>query len=57
MSYALQPHRSVASKNGDLRYHGPKYNVVETASEAASVFALNSRHPFLHRIHASLGRR
>src|SRR5689334_8261186 len=31
-SWAWQPHRSVASKNGDLRYHGPKYSVVEVAS-------------------------
>src|SRR5215469_8454787 len=30
-SYAVQPHRSVASKNGDFRYHGPKYNVLDVA--------------------------
>jgi len=28
MSYALHPSRSVASKNGDRRYHGPKNSVV-----------------------------
>src|SRR6516165_7075734 len=31
-SYAWQLHRSVESKIGDLRYHGPKYSVVELAS-------------------------
>src|ERR1700751_3051721 len=31
-SYAVQPHRSVASKNGDFRYHGPKYKVLEVTS-------------------------
>src|SRR4051812_39143464 len=29
MSYALHPYRSVASKNGDRRYQGPKYSVVD----------------------------
>src|SRR5215469_15029102 len=34
-SNAVQPHRSVASKNGDLRYHGPKYKVLEVTSGIA----------------------
>src|SRR5215470_14661706 len=34
-SYAWQPHRSVASKNGDLRYHGPKYKVLDVTSGSA----------------------
>src|SRR5215471_6188854 len=40
MSYALQPHLSVASKNGDLRYHGPKYRPVDAASGMVAVSEL-----------------
>src|SRR5213593_269094 len=32
MSYAVHPDRSVALKNGDCRYHGPKYSVALLAS-------------------------
>src|SRR5437588_11872258 len=32
MSNAFAPWRIVASKNGERRYHGPKYKVVETGS-------------------------
>src|SRR6266480_2541615 len=32
MSYAVHPARSVALKNGDCRYHGPKYSVALLAS-------------------------
>src|SRR6266576_2995666 len=32
MSYAVHPARSVALKNGDCRYHGPKYSVALFAS-------------------------
>src|SRR5262249_41927421 len=40
MSDALQPHLSVASKNGDLRYHGPKYRPVDAASGMVAVSEL-----------------
>jgi hypothetical protein len=36
----VQPHRSVASKNGDLRYQGPKYNVLDVTSGIALVAVL-----------------
>src|SRR5215467_16366645 len=50
-SYAVQPHRSVASKNGDLRYHGPKYSVVEVASGVVLAVKLTV-HPPSERAHA-----
>jgi hypothetical protein len=31
----VQPHRSVASKNGVLRYHGPKYSLLDVISGSA----------------------
>src|SRR5919106_557824 len=34
-SKAWQPHRSVASKYGDFRYHGPKYKLLDVASGIA----------------------
>jgi hypothetical protein len=40
MSYAVQPHRSVASKNGDFRYHGPKYSVLDVTSGTVLASAL-----------------
>src|SRR5689334_8787827 len=46
-SYAAQPHRSVASKNGDFRYHGPKYNVLEVTSGIALASPLTTA-PSLH---------
>src|SRR6516165_9252029 len=39
-SYAVQPHRSVASKNGDFRYQGPKYKVLEATSGIALALPL-----------------
>jgi hypothetical protein len=36
----VQPHRNVASKNGDLRYHGPKYKVLDVASGIALALPL-----------------
>src|SRR5215469_11070527 len=39
-SNAVQPHRNVASKNGDLRYHGPKYKVLDVTSGIALALPL-----------------
>src|SRR5215470_16725589 len=47
-SYAVQPHRSVASKNGDFRYHGPKYKVLDVTSGIA-LASLLTRPPSSHR--------
>src|SRR5690242_4842838 len=47
-SYARQPHRSVASKNGDFRYHGPKYKVLEVTSGIALAPSLTAP-PSFHR--------
>src|SRR5215472_18456173 len=47
-SYAVQPHRSVASKNGDLRYHGPKYKVLEVTSGIALTSPVTAP-PSFHR--------
>src|SRR5215470_2821666 len=44
-SYAVQPHGSVASKNGDLRYHGPKYKVLEVSSGIALTSPLTAHLP------------
>src|SRR5215208_2973388 len=38
MSYAVQPARRVASKNGDRRYHGPKYRVALCSSISGRSF-------------------
>src|SRR5919198_1608707 len=40
MSYAVQPARRVASKNGDRRYQGPKYRVALFASISGRSFAM-----------------
>src|SRR5689334_7909368 len=53
-SYAVQPHRSVASKNGDLRYHGPKYKVLEVTSGIARASSLTAP-PSFHRVPAPQG--
>src|SRR5438132_7263410 len=37
MSYAVHPSRRVASKNGERRYHGPKYSVVLPEASAPVV--------------------
>src|SRR5258705_5481415 len=54
MSYALQPHRSVALKKGDLRYHGPKYKEVDVAlvvvSGSAPIAPPSSRSSRIHRL-------
>src|SRR5215472_3209411 len=47
-SYARQPHRSVASKNGDFRYHGPKYKVLEVTTGIALASSLTAP-PSFHR--------
>jgi hypothetical protein len=47
-SYAVQPHRSVASKNGDFRYHGPKYKVLEVTSGTVLAAPLTTP-PSFHR--------
>src|SRR5262249_24330944 len=47
-SYAVQPHRSVASKNGDFRYHGPKYKVLDVTSGVALASPLTAL-PSFHR--------
>src|SRR5215475_838864 len=44
-SYAVQPHRSVASKNGDFRYHGPKYKVLDVTSGVALASPLTAHPP------------
>jgi hypothetical protein len=55
-SYAVQPHRSVASKNGDFRYHGPKYKVLEVTSGIALASLLTRHRPSTERAHAGPAR-
>ena len=40
MSYAEQPASSVFSKNGDFRYHGPKYRVEDDEPSATNRSAM-----------------
>ena len=40
-SYACVPARRAASKYGDLRYHGPKYRVVEAPGSSVWIHLRN----------------
>ena len=42
MSYDVQPARRVALKNGDWRYHGPKYSVALFSSISWRSFTIVS---------------
>src|SRR5262245_35055810 len=42
-SYAVQPARLVASKYGERRYHGPKYNVALSSSISGRSFTMSGR--------------